>query len=168
MWVFQRPTLKRLNELVLNFTLKIETTYWKITELYFREQNLRKWYVTASSLQQYYCSTLVDFGKWQERERVRACAPVCNRAWWALPRPLLCIHLFFQNKKCVCVSLLPTTRIHIIAGFPPRRPGSDHMGFVVDKVALGQVSSKYFGFPCHLHSTNCSTITIVYHLRLVQ
>jgi hypothetical protein len=26
------------------------------------------------------------------------------------------------------------------------------MEFVVDKVALGQVFSEYFGFPCHLHS----------------
>jgi hypothetical protein len=33
-----------------------------------------------------------------------------------------------------------------------------HVGFVVDKVALGQVFSKYFGFPC----TNFSTITITY------
>jgi hypothetical protein len=35
--------------------------------------------------------------------------------------------------------------------FPPRRPGfeprSSHVGFVVDKVALGQVFSEYFGFP---------------------
>jgi hypothetical protein len=40
----------------------------------------------------------------------------------------------------------------LAAGFPPRRPGfepgSDHVRFVVDKVALGQVSSEYFGFPC--------------------
>jgi hypothetical protein len=28
--------------------------------------------------------------------------------------------------------------------------------FVVDKVALGQVSSEYFGFPCQIHSINCS------------
>jgi hypothetical protein len=28
--------------------------------------------------------------------------------------------------------------------------------FVVDKVAPGQVSSEYFGFPCQIHSTNCS------------
>jgi hypothetical protein len=37
------------------------------------------------------------------------------------------------------------------AGFPPRQPGinprSSHVGFVVDKVALGQVFSEYFGFP---------------------
>jgi hypothetical protein len=43
------------------------------------------------------------------------------------------------------------------------------VGFVVDKVALGQVFSEYLGFPCHnLHSTNFSTITITYHLGLVQ
>jgi hypothetical protein len=28
------------------------------------------------------------------------------------------------------------------------RPRSGHVGFVVDKVALGQVFSEYFGFPC--------------------
>jgi hypothetical protein len=36
------------------------------------------------------------------------------------------------------------------------------VGFVVDKVALGQVS------PAYLHSTNFSTITITYHPGLVQ
>jgi hypothetical protein len=38
--------------------------------------------------------------------------------------------------------------------------------FVVDKVALGQVLSEYFGFPANLHSNNFSTITIIYHLGL--
>jgi hypothetical protein len=36
------------------------------------------------------------------------------------------------------------------AGFPPRQPGfayGQHVGFVVDKAALGQVFSGYFGFP---------------------
>jgi hypothetical protein len=42
------------------------------------------------------------------------------------------------------------------------------VGFVVDKVALGQVFSEYFGFPCDLHFTNCSTITLTYNLGLVQ
>jgi hypothetical protein len=28
--------------------------------------------------------------------------------------------------------------------------------FVVDKVALGQVFSEYFGFPANLNSINCS------------
>jgi hypothetical protein len=40
----------------------------------------------------------------------------------------------------------------LVAGFPPRWPGfesrSGHVGFVVDKVALRQVFSEYFGFPC--------------------
>jgi hypothetical protein len=40
--------------------------------------------------------------------------------------------------------------------------------FVVDKVALGQVFSEYFGFPCNLHSTNCFTITLIYHVGFVQ
>jgi hypothetical protein len=38
----------------------------------------------------------------------------------------------------------------IVTGFPPRRPWfafGQHVGFVVDKAALGQVFSEYFGFP---------------------
>jgi hypothetical protein len=42
------------------------------------------------------------------------------------------------------------------------------VGFVVDKVALEQVFSEYFGFPCQFYSTNFSTVTITYHPRLVQ
>jgi hypothetical protein len=42
------------------------------------------------------------------------------------------------------------------------------VGFVVDKVALGQVFSEYFGSPANLHSPNFSTITITNHLGLVQ
>jgi hypothetical protein len=39
----------------------------------------------------------------------------------------------------------------LVEGFPPQRPGfasGQHVGFVVDKAALGQVFSQYFGFPC--------------------
>jgi hypothetical protein len=40
----------------------------------------------------------------------------------------------------------------LVAGFPLRWPGfnprSSHVGSVVDKVALGQVFSEYFSFPC--------------------
>jgi hypothetical protein len=40
----------------------------------------------------------------------------------------------------------------LVTGFPPRRPGfepgSGHVGFMVYKVARGQVFSEYFGFPC--------------------
>jgi hypothetical protein len=39
----------------------------------------------------------------------------------------------------------------LVVGFPLRRPGfepgSSHVGFVVDKVALGHVFSEYLGFP---------------------
>jgi hypothetical protein len=46
----------------------------------------------------------------------------------------------------------------LAAGLPPRRPGFDpgsvHVGFVVDKVALGQVFSLSSSvFPCQFHST---------------
>jgi hypothetical protein len=36
------------------------------------------------------------------------------------------------------------------------------VGFVVDKVASGQVFSEYFGFPCKtIHSTNFSIIITI-------
>jgi hypothetical protein len=48
------------------------------------------------------------------------------------------------------LKVVPQLR-QLVAGFPPRRPafepGSGHVGFVVDKVELGQVLSEYFGFP---------------------
>jgi hypothetical protein len=44
----------------------------------------------------------------------------------------------------------------LVAGFQPRRPGfepgSGQLGYVVDKVALGQVFPQYFGFPCQSSS----------------
>jgi hypothetical protein len=42
------------------------------------------------------------------------------------------------------------------------------VGVVVDKVALEQVFSEYFGSPVNLYSTNFSTITITYRPGLVQ
>jgi hypothetical protein len=48
------------------------------------------------------------------------------------------------------------------AGFPPRRLGfasGQHVGFVVDKAALGQVFAEYFGFPCQ------SFYQFLYHLN---
>jgi hypothetical protein len=41
------------------------------------------------------------------------------------------------------------------------------VGFVVDKVALGQVFSEYFDFPCQFSFINFSTITITYHPGVV-
>jgi hypothetical protein len=42
------------------------------------------------------------------------------------------------------------------------------VGFVVEKVALGQVFSEYSVSLANLHFTNLSTITITYHPGLVQ
>jgi hypothetical protein len=40
----------------------------------------------------------------------------------------------------------------LVAGFPLRwsrfNPRLGHVEFLVDKVAIGQVVSEYFGFPC--------------------
>jgi hypothetical protein len=57
----------------------------------------------------------------------------------------------------------------LVAGLPQRRPGFDpgstHVGFVVDKAALGQVSlrvlrfiSEYFGFPLSISFHWCIII----------
>jgi hypothetical protein len=47
---------------------------------------------------------------------------------------------------------LPMFLRNLLIPFLPRRPGfeprSGHVWFVVDKVALGQVFSEYFGFSC--------------------
>jgi hypothetical protein len=46
--------------------------------------------------------------------------------------------------------------------------------FVVDKVAPGQISSEYFGFPCQIHTTNCakkstsSSSSLINHRGYVQ
>jgi hypothetical protein len=42
------------------------------------------------------------------------------------------------------------------------------VGFVVDKVALGQVFSEYFGFPRQPLFHHFTTITLTYHLGLVE
>jgi hypothetical protein len=56
-------------------------------------------------------------------------------------------HRLTGKKAAPCLKWL-------VAGFPPRRPGSGQVGFVVDKVALGQVS------PINLHSTKLFIIII--------
>jgi hypothetical protein len=49
----------------------------------------------------------------------------------------------------LCFTAVP----YIAQAVRRRRPGfelrSGHMGFVVEKPALGQIFSEYFGFPCH-------------------
>jgi hypothetical protein len=57
-----------------------------------------------------------------------------------------------KKKFYYCRQLLGRAVAQLLdAGFPPRRPGfanGQHVGFVVDKAALGQVFSEYFSFPC--------------------
>jgi hypothetical protein len=66
--------------------------------------------------------------------------------------------------------VIPSLR-QLVACFPPQRPGfeprSGYVGFLLDKMALGQVFSEYFGFLVNSHSTDCSTL-IIYHPGLVQ
>jgi hypothetical protein len=45
---------------------------------------------------------------------------------------------------------------------------SRHVGFVVDKVALGKFSPTTSVSPANFYSTDCSTLIIIYHPGLVQ
>jgi hypothetical protein len=77
---------------------------------------------------------------------------------------ILTTRLLYARYECYPLSQLK----RLVAGFPPRRPklaSGQHVRFVVDKEALGQVFSEYFGFPCQkfhqiLHHHN--------HLGLAQ
>jgi hypothetical protein len=55
-----------------------------------------------------------------------------------------------QKRKCLPKAVPHLMRL--VAGFPPRCPGFDprsgHVGFVVDRVALGQIFSENLGFLC--------------------
>jgi hypothetical protein len=62
-------------------------------------------------------------------------------------------HLFVHLGFCFLLGLpLGHALRRLVVGFPPRRPGfeprSDHVGFAVEKAALGQVFSYYLGLPC--------------------
>jgi hypothetical protein len=53
-------------------------------------------------------------------------------------------------------------------GFPPRRPrfaSRQHVGFVVDEAALGQVFSEYFGFPIGLHPSLYQLKKILFNIK---
>jgi hypothetical protein len=64
--------------------------------------------------------------------------------------------LILWNKPSLIWLQLIRSRGHAVAqgldaGFPPWQPGfayGQHVGFVVDKAALGRVFSEYFGFLC--------------------
>jgi hypothetical protein len=62
------------------------------------------------------------------------------------------IHRFINPNSKRSLHMAAPWLKRLVAGFPYRRPrfepGSGQVGFVVGKVALGQVFSEYFGFPC--------------------
>jgi hypothetical protein len=73
------------------------------------------------------------------------------------------LHKRYRNSKAV-----PWLK-RLAAGFPPRRPGfasGQHMWFVMDKAALGQVFSECFGFPSQsFHQFSIIIITQGWHSR---
>jgi hypothetical protein len=86
---------------------------------------------------------------WLPHQQIRA-----NVGWHSVPSVITQLsdnqlHLDFKGNTSV--RAVPQLK-RLVAGFPSRRtefePGLGNVGFVVDKVALGQVFSKYFGFPC--------------------
>jgi hypothetical protein len=62
------------------------------------------------------------------------------------------IFLEVKNKFNINLPFKLCWKERLVAGFPLRRPRFEarlgHVRFVLDNVALGQVFSEYFGFPC--------------------
>jgi hypothetical protein len=60
--------------------------------------------------------------------------------------------LIVIQSRCIHIAKGRAIAQAVRPRFPPRRPGfkpsSGHVGFVVNKVALGQVLSHYIDFPC--------------------
>jgi hypothetical protein len=60
--------------------------------------------------------------------------------------------LLFLRNHYMCIGRAAPYLKRLVTGFSTLRPGFDpvsgQVGFVVDKLALGQVFSEYFGFPC--------------------
>jgi hypothetical protein len=51
---------------------------------------------------------------------------------------------------------------------PDFKPGSSHVGYVVDTAAQGQILSEFFGLTCQSFIfTDCSTVITIYYPVLV-
>jgi hypothetical protein len=80
-------------------------------------------------------------------------------------------HIRCLFESCVYNTWRAVPRLRwLVAGLSPRRsgfaPGSIHVGFVVDKVALGQVFSPSSSvFPCQYHSTVALQTHIIWRIR---
>jgi hypothetical protein len=97
----------------------------------------------------------------------------CSETWHVNVR------LVYKSATAVSFSLLSSSLKNklwavpwlrsLVAGLSPRRPGfapgSIYVGFVVDKVTLGQVFSEFFGFPCQYHSTVALRTHIIWGMR---
>jgi hypothetical protein len=70
-----------------------------------------------------------------------------------------CMHIACWITKATDTWAVPWLR-WLATGLPPRRPWFDprsvHVGFVVDKVALGQVFPEYFSFRLSISFHRCS------------
>jgi hypothetical protein len=70
---------------------------------------------------------------------------------------------FVCTPRYATIRVVPYLR-RLVTGFPPRwsgfQLGSGHVGFVVNKVALGQVFFEYFVPPAS-YSTDCATLIII-------
>jgi hypothetical protein len=74
-----------------------------------------------------------------------------------MPCGCLTINAICQTLRvttcCVSAGILsdcPSVALKmLLKGYYSSDSGSGQVGFVVDKVALGQVFSEYLGFPCH-------------------
>jgi hypothetical protein len=97
--------------------------------------------------------------------------PLFGKIWKNVKEKFLkaCVSNFnlCGTPYAACVVLRPCRNSAVNAGFPLRWPGfayGQHVGFVVDKAALGQVFSEYFSFPCQsfhrfLHYRNQPRLT---------
>jgi hypothetical protein len=80
----------------------------------------------------------------------RSISQLCETETWRHIRHTLALSSSVSIKIHDLMAMSYLRRL--VAGLPQRRlgfePTSGHVGFMVDKVALGQVFSKYFGLPC--------------------
>jgi hypothetical protein len=56
--------------------------------------------------------------------------------------------MYVVNYSCDCDVAQTVSRLLPPGCGPGFEPGSGHVGFVVDKAALGQIFSEYFGWSC--------------------
>jgi hypothetical protein len=82
------------------------------------------------------------------------------------------VYMLIFNALRICMNKAAPYLNRLVAGFPPRRPGfkpgSSHVGFVVEKWRWGRFSPSISVSSANLYSTNFFTITLTYHPGLVQ